>query len=160
ACGNVAQADALATSVVRMLLVIIGALGALTLFCLHFRLWPNWLRNVGLDGSTILSLLVTYISVQLLAACAQVYLRGRQDFANLAKLCAASFALQLVAVSVGGLLLRIEGIIVGYIVGQIPLAAVALRLMTKSGRIDKSLSSRIRRYGLYSWAANIGSAVV
>ncbi len=158
--GQHGQADQLAGTLVLILVLAVLGLSALAFFALEFGVLPVEALRVAVGGSSLVVLLAIYVSVQVLGAFAQFYLRGLQDFGRLARLCGLSLILQLVCVAVGSVGFGIAGAVTGYIAGQIVPAVLALTLVRNAAPIEAALRSRIWRYGAYSWAANIANAFV
>ncbi len=158
--GQHHEADQLAGTLALILVLTVLGMSAFTFVALRLGLLPIEALRTTLGGPSQLALLAVYVSVQVLGAFAQFYLRGLQDFGRLARICGLSLALQLVCVAVGSVSFGTAGAVTGYIAGQIVPAVLALTLIRNAAPIDAALRSRIWRYGAYSWAANIANAFV
>jgi O-antigen/teichoic acid export membrane protein len=158
--GQHREAGQLAGTLALILAIAVAGVCVLAFMSLQFGLLPSDGLRAALWGHSLPVLLAIYISVQVLGAFTQFYLRGMQDFGRLARVCGLSLVLQLVCVAVGSFLFGVAGAVGGYIVGQIVPAILALTLIRNAAPIDALLRSRMWRYGAYSWAANIANAFV
>jgi O-antigen/teichoic acid export membrane protein len=109
----------------------------------------------GHPGLSFLILLGLSVLVQTMALFAIAYLRGSRRFRMLAGLSLASMAAQLGLVWCSALTIGVTGAIVGYGLGQIPLALVTVGLLFRRGSLDRSVSTEVRRYQRFAWAANV-----
>jgi O-antigen/teichoic acid export membrane protein len=149
--------------------------GAMALF-VAIVLWPH-LKLPGLprfaagllqanetpgacNADALWALLALYVAVQVFGTYAYAYLRGRQRFREAFRLAGLSFVLQTAGVAGGSMTWGVCGAIAGYIAGQILPAISAVGLVARAGPLDDALSSRVRYYAGYAWAANVANIFV
>ncbi|MBP1862034.1 lipopolysaccharide biosynthesis protein [Rhizobium herbae] len=99
-------------------------------------------------------------SLQSFAMFGTAYLRGSQHFVTLAALTSVSMVAQIGCVYVGVRFYGGPGAITGYAVGQICIAFATLCLLWRHGTIPPTLIREVRRYGRFSWAANVCNTFV
>lgn len=115
---------------------------------------------VGSARLSFLLLLCLSVAVQTLAMFAVAYLRGRRRFRILAGLSFVSMVGQLAFVFCSALTIGVSGAIVGYGLGQIPLAIVTLSLLFQRDGLNRSIKAEVRRYQRFVWAANVCNVFV
>lgn len=165
--GDNAGSQALPGTLARRLLlynfVAAAALGAYYLAGTDaaFNLSPSLFGDLTAGIPVNLALVVAVlISLQSFAMFGAAYFRGSQNFATLATLTFVSMAAQIVCVYGGVRFYGVAGAIAGYAIGQICLAAATLCLLWRRGTISPALVQKIRRYGRFSWAANVCNTFV
>jgi O-antigen/teichoic acid export membrane protein len=102
-----------------------------------------------------LPLLAISVSVQVMAVFATAYLRGSRNFRTLAGLSLVSMIVQLSLVCACALTIGVDGAIIGYGLGQAPLAIVTLSLLFRRGEVERSVIPEVRHYQRFAWAANV-----
>lgn len=98
--------------------------------------------------------------LQFASALGLATLRGFQRFDIAAKLTLGSLALQLTAVTIGGLLHGVPGILAGYCAGSLLPIGAALIHAAGRPRIAAVLRRRILRFAVYSWAGALTLSLV
>lgn len=123
---------------------------------------PSFMDLPALAGSlpeppriSFLLLLSLSVFIQAMAMFGVAYLRGRRSFRTLAGLSLLSMVAQLAFVLCSALTIGVTGAIVGYGLGQVPLAIVTLCLLFRPGGLDRSVRTEVRRYQRFAWAANV-----
>lgn len=113
------------------------------------------------DAATNLVFFVALLTfTQSFATFGMAHYRGSQDFVTLAAVSFVSMVAQIICVYLGALLFQVPGAIAGYIAGQLLLTVAGAKLMTRSGTVTADLISETRKYGRYSWAANLCNTFV
>jgi O-antigen/teichoic acid export membrane protein len=97
---------------------------------------------------------------QSFAAFGMAHYRGSQDFVTLAALSLVSMVAQIICVYLGALFFDVPGAIAGYVAGQLFLTVAGAKLMTRNGVVTTDLIGQTRKYGRYSWAANLCNTFV
>jgi O-antigen/teichoic acid export membrane protein len=156
--GESSEADQLAGYLVGVLIVCMLAVGIVAVVCLHLLPYVGFANSTAFGATPLLILLA--ILAYVFGQFAQYYLRGIQAFGKLARMCAASLAIQVIGVVIGSLLFGVEGAVGGYIAGQLAPAVLSLRLVWYAAPVEHALWLRVRRYAVYAWAANIANAFV
>jgi O-antigen/teichoic acid export membrane protein len=165
--GRNDDAERLSGHLVRVLAVpvIIAICVIIAIAFLSGRSQHAWLPRAGdpagFFGFEAAGMLIAfYVAAQVFASYNYAYLRGVQDFDTVARFAAGSLALQLVCVAAGSTYFGIAGAVAGYMAGQILPAVATLRLLRRSGPLDRELQERVGRYSRYAWAANVANAFV
>jgi O-antigen/teichoic acid export membrane protein len=98
-------------------------------------------------------------ATQALADYFRGYLKGLQDFSTFALITCLSMVAQLIAIGMGALFFDYPGAIAGYLMGNLPFAALVTRIFRRQRRskLDPELKKRLIRYAGYRWASEITS---
>jgi O-antigen/teichoic acid export membrane protein len=160
--NNVRAAHALAGRLARHLLAYVAAGLSLMLMSANFGtlsaaldLPPIGDALPGHPDLPFFLLLGLSVLVQTMALFAIAYLRGSRRFRLLAGLSLASMTAQLGLVWFCAITIGVTGAIIGYGLGQIPLAVVTIGLLFRRGSLDRSVRTEVRRYQRFAWAANV-----
>jgi len=124
-------------------------------------------HNLDLLHQTVTPLLHVSVTVvvglyvvQSLASFGLGYLIGRQEFHIVAALAIVSNLLQLPLVIGGGLKWGVDGVLLGYIAGALPFAALCVTLIFWRPSLPPQLRTRLLRYATYSWASTLANELV
>jgi O-antigen/teichoic acid export membrane protein len=108
----------------------------------------------------LILLVAALVLFQSFALFGTAYLRGSQKFVRLAILTAISMISQILCVYLGGRFFGVTGTVGGYLLGQVYLAAAAVRLLWRGGDVTPNLARRTQQYARFSWAANVCNTFV
>jgi O-antigen/teichoic acid export membrane protein len=111
----------------------------------------------GINGTVILLGLCAAQTLSNLYLCA---LRGLQRFDRVARLVFLSMLAQLTLVVTGALLAGPDGAFCGYVAGLLGPAVLAFGLVRRAPPVPPDLRNRMRRYALFTWAANLSSLLI
>jgi len=164
--GRSDQAERLSRHLARVLAVpvLIASCAIVAILLLYGRVgrWPLRIGEpAGRFGFEALALLLAFfIAVQAFASFGYSYLRGIQAFNTVTRLAVMSLAMQVVCVAVGSAYFGVVGAIAGYAVGPVLPAVASLRLLRRSGPVERSLRERVRPYARSAWIANMANTLV
>jgi O-antigen/teichoic acid export membrane protein len=165
--GERAEAEAFSVLLFRLLVCLLVAGGALCFLIaqspgLSLLLWKSSQSGSSdASSSSILWMMVAgWIALQGLATFYTAYLRGTGGFTLAAQLAVVGASLQIFTVLLGAMTYGLLGALLGYVIGQAPLALACLRLLRGVGRLPASVADRVLGYTVYAWAGNITTAFV
>ena len=96
--------------------------------------------------------------LQTIASLCNGYLRGKQDFARLARLTLIAGALQVAATVAGALTFGALGALAGAIAVGLPLLVLLPEILGFAGQPPAELKRRVRRFAWESWASYLVTA--
>lgn len=153
-----------AASLARLLLVPYGGVACLAavLFVASYEadLFGLAARSPIVLGQASIALVIALYLVQSLATFGLGYLVGQQRFRRFAVISAISNILQLLIVVVGGLAWGVNGALLGYLAGWLPLALVCAGLLGGKPRAPEQVRSRLFRFSMFSWASTLANELV
>ena len=119
--------------------------------------WANPEATFGAYGNAAILVLCGAQTLSNLYLCT---LRGLQRFDLVARLVFVSMLAQLALVLGGALLAGPAGAFGGYLAGALGPALLAFGLIRHAQPVPQELRVRVRRYALFTWAANLTSLLV
>ncbi|WP_162150820.1 lipopolysaccharide biosynthesis protein [Methylosinus trichosporium] len=162
--GEMAYAEEIGPYFFRPILfsttIVVGLFGELALGGAQwFR--ENLRLNVLSESPDSIWLVIAFIfAVQALNNFGLSVLRGRQSFDVAAKLTAISLPLQLVATGAGCFYAGAEGALVGYAMGSIACAGLALQYARRTTGLPENLRQRAWRFAVNNWGVGLISVIV
>jgi O-antigen/teichoic acid export membrane protein len=165
--GELVESEKLARSLLRRLAasVLFAVLIIMMVACAVLLLRPQWVFQEGSSSAhsqsfLLLGLIVLCLVFQVFGSYAYSFLRGAQDFRQVAHLAVVSLIVKITGVGIGSVFFGLPGALAGYAAGQLVPSVAACRLMGKSGHPDRELTARVARYAKFAWAANVANALV
>lgn len=154
--GQHTLVSTIASALVRVLMA------ALTVTVLGLAAGLIYLNGSGTSAMSGQAWLIAglLILVNGLGAAFMAYLKGLQQFDEVAALTLKSGALQLIVVTAGVLLLGVPGALLGYVAASILPAALSFQLVRAPPSIPDEFKVRVLRFAPLSWAIMIVSGPV
>lgn len=166
AAGQSAQANALVGFLFRRFIAVIAIVGsAYLLIALWLYAEPSSLEiNSSLaflnSDPLIFVLLGLCCTTQAIADFGRGYLRGTQQFAQMARLTVLSVIAQLVVIAVGAWAFGRYGALCGYLVANVIPACFIRFPVRQETELPDGLRTGVLRYSRFKWAADIMTAFV
>jgi O-antigen/teichoic acid export membrane protein len=165
--GEFVESEQLAGFLLRRLAVslLFAILIIVMVACAVLLLRPQWVvqeSSSPADSQSfpLLGLILLCLASQVFGSYAYSFLRGAQEFRQVAHLSVVSLVVKISGVGIGSVLFGLSGALAGYAAGQLVPAVAACRLIDKSRHPERELTARVARYAKFAWAANVANALV
>lgn len=158
--GKHDEAEGLTGATAR-LSVMSAIVGSLVLFAWLY--WPGSSAMQAHSQTSHLVLIVlvvaSFIALNLGAFC-MAYLKGEQQFGELARLTTLSAFIRLLVTGLGTWLFGVPGAIAAYVAAYVVQATRIRSLLRKRPHVDRELRRQIMRFALPAWSAGVIGGLV